>query len=206
VSPSGFTGGGLGPSGDVFLYALHPNPIRLLKPKEGGSRGHRCHKQWLEPPGHWPRRLRQPGGFTAACRVGQRPPLPALGAPFCCGPTDSQKATIKALAELLGGRMLGAFKPAECSHLLVPTLAGANDSTRKKVWRRWAVAAPVTASRLVWCMGERGRLSVPASGRAPPACSLEAVLLDSQLEPLFWVLKCRASSPYPVATCRSCWL
>lgn len=46
---------------------------------------------------------------------------------------EAQKAVIKLLVENLGGRFMANFKVAECSHLMVPTLVGANEATLKKV-------------------------------------------------------------------------
>ena len=49
------------------------------------------------------------------------------------GYAEGQKLTIKLLVEKLGGRLLATFNPRDATHLVVATLAGANESTRRKV-------------------------------------------------------------------------
>jgi hypothetical protein len=51
------------------------------------------------------------------------------------GFSEAQKQTIKLLLENLGGSFMGNFKPGETTHLMVPSLVGANDGTQKKVRR-----------------------------------------------------------------------
>ena len=127
----------------VCPYGLHPqDAARLERTSPCFAAVHpacRVTLYWVHLSSQRRRLLQPTPRMPYLAPLPHRLPLPSFAGVVlsASGFDEAQKTTVKFLVELLGGKLLGSFRPADCAYLVVPTMVGAHESTLKKVGAAW---------------------------------------------------------------------